>query len=144
MAAQTTEQRAFIIWSIANCVEPETIVIQFNKRWKSTTPCSIGDIGACDPRRLTGDWKKYFDQEREIFLDAPAADKRVRMALLNRVILRLESVGGDNASLLKALELMAKEDAGFFVPKATKAASDEKDGPASFTFALDRANADRD
>lgn len=141
--AHTTEQRAFIIWSLANCVEPETIVIRFNQRWKTNPPsCSIGDIGACDPRRLTGDWKKYFDQEREIFLDAPASDKRVRMALLNRLILRLESVGGDNANLLKAMELLAKEDAGFFVPKAIKPGDGKDDGPSTFTFGLDRAEQD--
>jgi hypothetical protein len=142
--AHTTEQRAFIVWSLANCVEPETIVFQFAKRWKGV-PCTTSDVAACAPQRLTGEWKKYFDQERAIWQDAPLSDKKNRVALLNRLVIKLESVGGaDNIPhLIKAMELLAKEDAGFFVPKPVKGADDGKsDGPGGFSFALDKANAD--
>lgn len=144
--AHTTEQRAFIVWSLANCVEPETIVFQFGKRWKGVS-CTITDVAACAPQRLTGDWRKYFDQERAIWQDAPLSDKKNRVALLNRLAIRLESVGGaeNMLHLIKAMELLAKEDAGFFVPKPVKGADDGKnDGPGGFSFALDRANAEPD
>ena len=142
----TTEQRAFIVWSLANCVEPETIVIQFSKRWKDV-PCAISDVSACAPHRLTGDWRKYFDTERAIWQDAPLSDKKNRVALLNGQAIRLASIGGaDNMQhLIKIMELLAKEDAGFFVPKPVKGADDDKkDGPGGFSFALDRANAEPD
>lgn len=134
MTQHTTEQRAFIIYGLANCFDPDRIVHDFNKRWKIDPPCTIGDVGACDPRRLTGDWLAYFNSERESFLMAPTADKKVRMALLNRTILRLEAYGGADATfLLRAMELMAKEDAGFFVPKAAPGAA-KASGAITFRF----------
>lgn len=121
MIELTQEQRAFIIWSLAHCKDPDSIVYDFNKRWNPKPPCATADVGACGPRRLTGEWLDYFNQEREAFLDAPTTDKRVRMALLNRVITDLESRRADPKSLLAAIELMAKEQADFFKPKAAAA-----------------------
>jgi hypothetical protein len=138
MIELTQEQRAFIIWSIAHCKEPEHIVYSFNERWKAKPPCTIGDVGACDPKRLTGDWLAYFNEERETFLAAPTTDKRIRMALLNRVIMDLESRGmyrTDPKGFLQAVELMAKEDAGFFAPKALPGA--KASGRIEFSFETD-------
>lgn len=133
--AHTAEQRAFIIWSLANCVQPETIVDNFNRRWKTEPPCGIGDIAVCDPRRLAGEDLVYFNVERENFLQAPTADKRVRMALLNRVIIDMESRGAyraDPSGLVKLMELQAKEDAGFFAPKVTPGT--KASGSVTFKF----------
>lgn len=135
----TTEQRAFIVSGLANCDSPELIVAKFKTKFKGV-PCDIADIGACAPHRLTGKWREYFDDERGVFLEAPAGKKEVRMAILSRLAI---AAAGNNqpAEALKALELLAKEDAGFFAPKATAKVEDGKnDGPMSFTFNLDKAN----
>jgi hypothetical protein len=115
LTTHTTEQRAFIVWAIANCFDPKTIIQKFREEFKKAE-CTGDDINSCDPRRLTGDWLKYFEQERSAFYDAPN-DKQFRMAILRRML--VENEGRNvHALALKAAELLAKEDAGFYTPKA--------------------------
>jgi hypothetical protein len=125
LTTHTTEQRAFIVWCLANVMSPHQTIWDFEKKFKGVK-CTTDDVHACDPHRLEGDWKRYFDQERAAFYGAPN-DKAFRMAVLSRIVTEAESRKVDPATTIKALELMAKEEAGFFVPK-TKAASEEKDG----------------
>lgn len=139
----TSEQVAFIIYCFANCESPESTVARFRQEFKKV-PCELRDVARYAPHRLKGEWRERFDKEREIFLEAPAAKKEIRMAILSKMMIDAAS-NNKPAEALKAAELLAKEDAGFFAPKVTKADSDIKDdGPKSFTFALDKANAEPD
>lgn len=136
----TGEQRAYVIWLLANCYDIDATIQKFKGKFRGVE-LTVMDIQANDPRRLEGAWLDYFNDERAAFYGAPN-DKAFRMAIIRRIMV-FEEGRGAPALALKAAELLAKEDAGFYTPKAaTKLASEEKDGPATFTFELDRAAQD--
>lgn len=94
--------------------------------------CTLDDVASCDPRRLTGEWRIYFEQERAAFYEAPN-DKAFRMAILRRMVVENESRNVPDIAL-KAAELLAKEEAGFFTPKAAVGA---KGAAGTVTFKFD-------
>lgn len=82
--AFTREQFAFIVAQRAAYVSPEAVITAFLKRWPDTA-CTPSDVETADRSNLPDDWQKYFDQQREAFLDAPTTDSRVRIAELHRM-----------------------------------------------------------
>lgn len=120
MAAHTTEQRAFIVGQLAAYVSPSEIVTAFRAQWKDTD-CTLSDVSGCIRNKLDGGWQAFFDQERETFLAAPTADKRVRVAELHRLYV----FARDRQAVQLAaefLEQIAKEESGFYAGKSTPAA----------------------
>jgi hypothetical protein len=115
MATHTREQFAWIVTQRATYVSPEAIVVEFAKRWKDTA-CELADVARADRDALPEDWQKFFDEQREAFLNSPTADKRVRIAELNRMFV----VARDRNAIQTAAELLeqiAKEEAGAYAPK---------------------------
>ena len=115
MATHTREQFAWIVAQRATYVQPETICAEFVRRWKDTA-CNLEDVARAAREVLPEDWQKFFDEQRQAFLDAPTADKRVRIAELNRmfVVARDRLAYGQAAEFL---EQIAKEEAGAYAPK---------------------------
>lgn len=126
MAAYTTEQQAFIVRALAECVSPETIVVEFARRWKDTA-CTVEDVAARLRRNLPAEWQPYFDEARAQFLDAPTDDQRVRVAILNRLAMSAESRGAPDMAA-KYLEQIAKEKAGFYGGKGSGGGAPTPDG----------------
>jgi hypothetical protein len=115
MATHTREQFAWIVSQRATYVSPDAIVAEFVRRWKDTA-CSLEDVARSEREVLPEDWQKFFDEQREAFLNSPTADKRVRIAELNRMFV----VARDRGAVQTAAELLeqiAKEEAGAYAPK---------------------------
>jgi hypothetical protein len=107
VAAHTTEQRAFIVGQLAAYITPEAIVLDFALRFRGTT-CTLADVEACDPRRLDSDWRAYFDERREAFLNPPTASRQHRIAELHRMFVQ-ERDRGARDSAAKLLAQIATE-----------------------------------
>lgn len=117
MAVHTQEQMAWIVQQLASYVTPETVVAEFRRLWKDTA-CELTDVAACDRRRLAPDWQAYFDAMREAFLDAPTADKRVRIAELHRMYVKLRDANSIDLAA-KLLMQIATEKGEIAKPGAT-------------------------
>lgn len=113
--AFTREQFVYIVSERATYVSPETIVLNFPRRWKDTA-CTLDDVARADRDKLPAEWQAFFDSEREAFLNAPTADKRHRVAELHRMFI---SARDRNAVAIAAelLEQIAKEQADAYAPK---------------------------
>lgn len=127
----TREQFAWIVSQRATYVTPDAIVSEFTRRWKDTA-CTLEDVALTERAKLPEAWRTFFDAEREAFMNAPTADKRVRIAELNRMFVtaRDRNALGTAAELL---EQIAKEQADAYAPKGAAgkvpAAADGTDEP---------------
>jgi len=107
------EQWEFIVRKLAQYVQPETIVAEFNIKWKDTR-CTADDLAPMHPNRLPADWRAFFDAERAAYLDAPTKHRDVRVALLNELVF---SARARNAGFTGYLEQIAREMADAYAPR---------------------------
>lgn len=115
MSVHTQEQKAFIVRSLATYVSPDAIVKEFAQHWKDTA-CTHEDVAACERGYLEADWVVFFDRTRMQFLDAPTADRRIRIALLHKMAMEnYERRAYDQAA--KLIKQIAEEQGGVFEGK---------------------------
>jgi len=107
------EQWEFIVRNLAQYVQPETIVAEFNIKWKDTR-CTADDLAPMHPNRLPADWRAFFDAERAAYLDSPTKHRDVRVALLNELVF---SARARNASFTGYLEQIAREMSDAYAPR---------------------------
>jgi hypothetical protein len=122
MVVHTTEQRAFIVGALAAYVSPDTIVQDFATRWRNTV-CARSDVMECTRDQLNDDWRAYFDREREAFLNAPTADRRVRLGELHRLFVTARDRGASGVAA-ELLEQIAKEQSGYYAGKGGVSGND--------------------
>ncbi len=106
-AKHTTDQRAFIIQRLVRKQSPETIAKEFAAKFKPV-PCTVDDVLACDRPKLDAAWQAYFDEQRALYLDAPAAAQEFRLAMLSETALLAKDRNALN-EMFRALEMIAKE-----------------------------------
>lgn len=129
MASFDQEQYAFIVRHLASYLSPVAVVAEFAARWRNT-PCTLENVAALERDKLDDGWKRYFDQEREAFLSAPTADKRVRIGELNRMFTAARDRGavGQAADLLKQIAEEVGKGGGLVDP----AAGEAQNGPITW------------
>jgi hypothetical protein len=116
MAIATQDQMKFVVRELAWGGTPSEVVKEFAREHKGFK-CELADVLACLPRYLAPGWRAYFDEQFELYLAAPLADRRVRLAEVNRLYFRERERG---AKCEHYIELAEKIDSGFF-SKAGKA-----------------------
>jgi hypothetical protein len=110
MAVHTTEQRAHIVRGLAAYDSLIEIIATFKVTWPDTA-CTALDVETCDRPKLDSAWCEYFDEQREKFLDAPTADRRVRIAELNWWYKKARARGAFGEAV-RCLELIDTMDTG--------------------------------
>lgn len=123
MLALTREQFAWIVGQRATYVLPTTIVLEYRREFKDAPPITLADVALAERNKLPPDWQEHFDAERENFLNAPTADKRVRIAELDKMF---KEARDRKAVTIAAdlLEQIAKEQADAYAPKGNSGKSD--------------------
>lgn len=115
--AVTREQFAWIVGQRATYVLPTTIVLEYRREFKDAPPITLADVALAERNKLPPDWQEHFDAERENFLNAPTADKRVRIAELDKMF---KEARDRKAVTIAAdlLEQIAKEQADAYASKS--------------------------
>lgn len=111
MASLTTEQYEFIVCQLAAYTSPEPIVIAFTTKWRGV-PITVDDVQACRREKISPEWQAIFDAAREAHLNAPTADKRVRIAELHRLFVKERDRGASSSAAALLLQISAEAEEG--------------------------------
>lgn len=144
----TWEQKVYIVRAFAIPRTVNSILDTMEMIYK--VRCKADDLLQFDPqyRTLPPDLHRVFVEAKKAFEEDPAKVVPLISPLRQQVVLAttIEDELRRNAipSAAKLLEQLAKLQGGFFSGKTTKGDDGKNEGPMSFTFNLDKANAKPD